>query len=154
MYYIFFQVFKFIFWILNFIFDFDQINFRLGEPGLYKFNYPIIGYIKVYRCPKKFYKKVKYFKNYSDVILEIEIPAGSQIMKSINRDIDEFYSDKIIIKDIVIIKPYKNFKKNKHIYFSNDDNNITYEIGQIIELKSVDKNNFGIHFYKNIQDAI
>ncbi|AVL94649.1 hypothetical protein ma263 [Moumouvirus australiensis] len=152
MYFIFFQIFKFIFCILNFIFDFDQINFRLGEPGLYKFKYPIIGYKKVCRCPKKFYKKGIYFKNYSDVVLEIEIPAGSKIMKLINRNVDEFYSDKVIIKDIITIKPYKNFKKNKHIYFSNDD--ITYEIGQIIELKSVDKNNFGIHFYKNIQDAI
>ncbi|AQN68143.1 hypothetical protein [Saudi moumouvirus] len=160
MYFLLSQILKFLIWILNYVFDFDQINFRLGRPGLYKFDYSIIGYKKVDRCPNKYYKKGIYHRKYSDIILELEIPAGARIIRSNqSKDIDELRCDKAIIREVITTKPYKNFKKNKHIYFSHYDNNFIYRIGQIIEPHlfndNINENNVsGIHFYKNFRDAM
>nr|AEX63017.1 hypothetical protein mv_R815 [Moumouvirus Monve] len=112
MYFLLSQILKFLIWILNYVFDFDQINFRLGRPGLYKFDYSIIGYKKVDRCPNKYYKKGIYHRKYSDIILELEIPAGARIIRSNqSKDIDELRCDKAIIREVITTKPYKNFKK-------------------------------------------
>ncbi|AGF85500.1 hypothetical protein QJ854_gp282 [Moumouvirus goulette] len=160
MYFLFFNVLKFIIWIFNYIFDFNQINFRQGKPGLYKFNYSIIGYKRVNRCPNKFYKKGICRKLYSDIILELEIPAGARIIRSNeSKYIDELRCDKVIVKEIITTKPYKNFKKDKHTYFSHYDNNFIYKIGEIIEPISfsvnINENNVeGIHFYKKYEDAM